>query len=248
MDKAYEARYHLSEESNWWFVARRDFILRWMYETGIRPESRILDIGSGGGALALFLHSAGFPSVTCIDFSENAIAVCKSRGIQDASVHDAQRFSFEEPFDLLIASDCLEHLENDELALQTWFKNLKPGGHALILVPAHKALWSQHDVINHHFRRYSLTELKTKVQQAGFQVSRTAYWNALLFLPLRLMSLFRRKPDKEAVIPENAPAIFALPGWFNKLLITWLKLENKWIVKRNAPCGVSAWVSAEKPA
>jgi SAM-dependent methyltransferase len=249
MDKAYEAQYHLSEESNWWFVARRDFILRWLQREEIPANSRILDVGSGGGALALFLHAAGYPNVTCIDFSEDAIAVCKSRGINEAFVHDAQSFSFDEPFDLLIASDCLEHLENDRLALQTWFKNLKPGGSALILVPAHAALWSQHDVINHHYRRYSLDELHEKVATAGFQVKRTAYWNATLFLPLRIMSLLRKKPEKNAALPpENAQAIFALPSWVNALLIGWLKLENKWIVKRNAPCGVSVWASLRKPA
>ncbi len=248
MDKAYEAQYHLSEESNWWFVARRDFILRWMQREEITANSRILDVGSGGGALALFLHNAGYPNVTCIDFSEDAIAVCKSRGISEAYVHDAQRFSFDEPFDLLIASDCLEHLENDRLALQTWFANLKPGGRALILVPAHAALWSQHDVINHHYRRYSLDDLQRKVSAVGFKVKRTAYWNAMIFLPLRILRLLRSKPAADAPVPANAPAIFALPGWVNSLLIGWLKLENKWIVKRNAPCGVSVWTSARKPA
>lgn len=247
MDKAYEAQYHLSEESNWWFVARRDFILRWMQQEGIAADSRILDVGSGGGALALFLHAAGFPNVTCIDFSETAVGVCRQRGIHEAYVHDAQRFSFEKPFDLLIASDCLEHLENDRLALETWYANLKPGGRALILVPAHAALWSQHDVINHHYRRYSLNELRSKVAGAGFIVGRTAYWNALLFLPLRLMSYLRRKPKPDATAREKDNTIFALPGWINALLIAWLKLENKWIVRRNAPCGVSVWTSARKP-
>lgn len=247
MDKAYEAQYHLSEESNWWFVARRDFILRWMKQEGIPSDCRILDVGSGGGALALYLRAAGFPNVTCIDFSETAIAVCRERGIREAFVHDAQQFSFHSPFDLLLSSDCLEHLENDRLALETWYANLKPGGRALILVPAHAALWSQHDVINHHYRRYSLDELREKVVGAGFKVQRTAYWNALLYLPLRLMSFLRSKPQPNAKVPDNARTIFALPAWMNAMLIAWLKLENKWIVKRAAPCGVSVWTAARKP-
>lgn len=247
MDKAYEAQYHLSEESNWWFVARRDFILRWMKENHISPECRILDVGSGGGALALFLNDAGYPHVTCIDFSENAIAVCRKRGIQDALVHDAQHFAFEQPFDLLIASDCLEHLENDHLALQTWYSNLKPGGLALVLVPAHAVLWSVHDVVNHHYRRYSLTELREKARSAGFRIIRTAYWNAILFIPLRMMSYFRRKSLKTSSASDQGSDIFSLPGWINTLLAGWLRLENKWIVKHNVPCGVSVWTALQKP-
>lgn len=247
MDRAYEQQYHQSEESNWWFVARRDFILRWMKKEGISPESRILDVGSGGGALALFLRDSGYPQVTCIDFSAQAIAVCKERGISEAYERDAQDFSFDQPFDLLIASDCLEHLEHDRRALETWFRNLRAGGRALILVPAHPVLWSEHDVVNHHFRRYTLSELQQKVSGAGFHVKRTGYWNSLLFIPLRLIRLMRPSPGPGATVPDHAKTIFSLPGWINQLLIRWLKLENKWIVHRNVPCGVSLWTAVQKP-
>jgi SAM-dependent methyltransferase len=245
MDKTYEEAYHLQEEINWWFIARRDFILRWLKGHRISPASRILDIGSGGGSLGVFLKKNGFQHITCIDFSEEAITMCRQRGLESSFVHDAQDFNFDEPFDLIIASDCLEHLEHDQKALTTWFRNLKPGGMALVFVPAHAFLWSEHDIINHHFRRYKRAELVEKMKKAGFVIEQSGFWNFILFFPLAFMSLFRRKAAADR--RDEKTAIFSIPAWLNAVLKNWLYFENRLGGKKGFPAGVSAFAWSRRP-
>ena len=175
MDKAYEEKYHQIEEWNWWFIARRKAILSLLKNTD--KKSKILDIGCAGGPLLNDLKNQGFENASGADFSAEAVAKCKQRGLQ-AYQMDAHNLQFEpNNFDLLIASDSLEHLEFDEKALKNWYNILKPGGRILVFVPAYMFLWSEHDTVNHHFRRYTKTELTKKMQQAGFTVKRSCYWN-----------------------------------------------------------------------
>ncbi len=61
---------------------------------------------------------------------------------------------------------------------------LKPGGTAIIFVPAHQFLWSEHDVVNHHKKRYSKTELIKAIEKNGLEIKRSGYWNFLLFFPI----------------------------------------------------------------
>jgi len=246
MDKEYEEAYHLQEEINWWFIARRDFILRWLRGNQVKSDARILDIGSGGGSLGVFLKKNGYTEITSIDFSEEAVAVCKQRGLESSFVRDAQEFDFEDPFDLIIASDCLEHLRDDNKALNTWIRNLRHGGYALIFVPAHAFLWSRHDVINHHFRRYKRKILVDRMKKAGFEIIKSGFWNFTLFFPLAILSLFRRNAGKQEKQEEKA-GIFAIPPLVNTMLKNWLIMENRLAAKTGYPAGVSAFAWARKP-
>jgi predicted SAM-dependent methyltransferase len=72
---------------------------------------------------------------------------------------DAQNITLDEKFDVIIASDCLEHLKEDEKALKNWYELLNKNGVAFIFVPAFMSLWSYHDEYNMHYRRYTNSEL-----------------------------------------------------------------------------------------
>ena len=68
---------------------------------------------------------------------------------------DAAKLEFEDKkFDVIIASDVLEHINLDVEALKEWKRVLKPNGHMILFVPAKKVLWSNNDVYSQHFRRY----------------------------------------------------------------------------------------------
>ena len=82
-------------------------------------------------------------------------------------------------FDLIVALDVLEHIEDDSGALQSVFRLLKPGGVLLLSVPALMILWSQHDTDHHHFRRYHRQPLRSLLVNAGFDVVRLSYMNSL---------------------------------------------------------------------
>ena len=182
MDKEYEIKYHSEEENNWWFVARRNAILKLLGK--VDKSAKILDIGCAGGPLLLDLKAAGFKNAYGLDFSENAVSKCKERGLENVFVMDGHDPKFDtESFDIIISSDSLEHLENDMKALKNWHTILKPNGTLFIFVPAFMYLWSEHDEINHHYRRYTSDNLKKKVESVGFKVEKESYWNFCMFFP-----------------------------------------------------------------
>lgn len=249
MDKNYELKYHEQEKTNWWFVARRNIIKRQLKQFKINTNAKILDIGSSGGILSLDLINAGYNDVYSLDYSADAIELCKKRGLKNAFVMDGHNPDFPENyFDVIIASDCLEHLEDDEKALENWYKILKPGGLAIIYVPAFMFLWSEHDDINYHFRRYTRTELNQKLNKQGFIKLNSGYWNFLIFLPtafFRLVSKWVGK-NKKVRLKEKHDQLLLLPDWLNKLLINWVKIENGMMSKINFPFGVSTFSISKK--
>lgn len=77
--------------------------------------------------------------------------------------------------------DVVEHIEDDVAALAAMRDCLAPGGKILITVPAHQWMWSAHDVVNHHKRRYSKAALKAALDKAGLSPTHFGYFNSLLF-------------------------------------------------------------------
>ena len=244
MDKAYEEKYHQIEEWNWWFIARRKSILSLLKNTG--KKEKILDIGCAGGPLLNDLKNQGFENASGADFSAEAVAKCKQRGLQ-AYQMDAHNLQFDtNSFDLLIASDSLEHLEFDEKALKNWHNILKPGGKILVFVPAYMFLWSEHDTVNHHFRRYTKTELKQKLQQAGFKVERSGYWNFMMFFPTAVFRILQQLKNKISPSKKPKDQLESFNPLINKMLINWLGIENCIFKTMPFPCGVSVFAEATK--
>lgn len=243
MDKGYEQKYHSIEEYNWWFVSRRNTILSLLKD--VPKNARILDIGCSGGVLMLALRDAGFTDVTGLDFSEEAIEQCKRKGLSQVHVMDAHFPGFkDEEFDLIIASDCLEHLEKDEVALGNWHRILKKGGVGYIFVPAFMSLWSEHDVINHHFRRYTRDELATKAGNAGFKVTKASYWNFTLFFPTWVVRKLKGKQGKKDEAPKDDMESFS--PVVNKVLKGLVNFENVFFKSTGFPVGVSTMVAVTK--
>jgi len=247
VNKDYERIYHEVEAGHWWFVTRRALIKELVLRTAPNREAAIFEIGCSGGPLMQQLHDAGYKNLTGIDISANAIELCRERKLGNVSVMDAQKPNFPpESFDIITASDVLEHLEDAPGALAAWHKLLRPGGTVMVFVPAFQFLWSGHDVVNHHFHRYRASELAERMRQAGFEVQRRGYWNFCVFLPVACVRLARRLMRA----PEKLPEGDIRPVWppLNALFILLLRLEN-WLMLAgiNFPWGVSAWVIARKP-
>jgi SAM-dependent methyltransferase len=121
-------------------------------------------------------------------------------------------------YDLVAILDVLEHVEEDRAALESMAAKLKPGGKILITVPAHPWMWSAHDEVNHHKRRYTRQTLRTVIGDAGLQVEMLSWFNSLLF-PLaaaaRLAGRVTGKQDSDDKMPPKAinslfEAIFGL--------------------------------------
>ncbi|WP_310396150.1 class I SAM-dependent methyltransferase [Hymenobacter sp.] len=252
MDLTYEAKYHQLEEQHWWFASRRDVVYDLIRSLRLPVSAAILEIGCSGGPLMQRLSAAGYSDLTGIDVSVPAIELAQARGVPHVSVMDGAALAFGDArFDVVIASDVLEHIEDEAQALREWARVLKPGGQLLVFVPAHAHLWSEHDVVNHHFRRYSRPGLLAALERAGLRAQRSSFWNAALYLPTAVLRLGRRALSGP-VSPIKRPGAtgdlhhFARPA--NRFLLSLLKAENRLLRRFNLPLGVSVFALAQKPA
>jgi 2-polyprenyl-3-methyl-5-hydroxy-6-metoxy-1,4-benzoquinol methylase len=246
MRKNYEKIYHDVETNHWWFKSRRNYLMDLLKNAS--KDSKILDIGCSSGIFLKDLEKLGFNpnNLFGIDISKKAISNCKKSGLQNTFVMDAQEINLKEQFDIIIASDCLEHLQEDEKALQNWKTLLKPNGTMYVFVPAFTSLWSYHDTINQHFRRYTKNQLKRKLEKQGLKIQKASYWNFLLFLPVysfrRISGLFKNKNSGDSDIQMSN-------GFINNSLLNLMNLENKLLKHLNFPFGISVFciVTKKKP-
>ena len=244
MEKIYESKYHELEKSHFWFLARRQFVRKLLSE--IKEEEKVLDIGCSSGALLEDLQKQGCPkeSLYGVDISKDAIRHCRVKGIKNTFVMDAAKLNLGEQFDRMIASDCLEHIENDEQALASWRKALNPSrGLLYVFVPAFQLLWSQHDEINMHYRRYTRSSLCAKLEKKGFDVLRSGYWNSFLFAPVALDRLLGRLNRMEK---ENKTGDLEKKSYLNALFLRILRFENSLQHFVNFPVGLSTYCVARR--
>src|SRR5207248_113254 len=113
----------------------------------------------------------------------------------------------------------------------------KEGGHLFVSVPAYQALWSDLDVVAMHYRRYDRRSITRILEQAGFEITLVSYWNMILSIPAFVL---RRSTGKGGF------AAFFLPGWIDRLLLTWLKFESLALPRIPYPFGTSVLVYAAK--
>jgi SAM-dependent methyltransferase len=248
MNKGFEKTYHEVESGHWWFVSRRILVKELVRRAVPDRNAVILEIGCSGGPLMQLLHDSGYTNLTGIDISPEAIELCRKRNLGKVMVMDAQQPVFPPAsFDVISASDVLEHLEDAPRALAAWHRLLRPGGTLIVFVPAFKFLWSKHDEVNRHFHRYRAGELAELLRAAGFEIRRKGYWNFLLFFPIAAVRfakrIFSRPSDK---MPSGD--LNAVPQLLNSFLMILLLLENRLILAGvDLPFGVSAAVIARKP-
>ncbi len=244
MELSYASKYHRLEEDHWWFSARRDMIYKLI--KNYHRDSEILEIGCSGGPLIKFLKGQGFNNIQGIDINEAAIEICKQKGINNVRVADARKTGFkDQQFDIVIASDVLEHIKDEAEAASEWRRILKPGGKLFIFVPAFKFLWSKHDEVNCHYRRYTKSALINVLGGYGFKINRSSYWNICLFLPVAIIRILQRvfamKTRKTGdQLQETNPVI-------NKIFGYLLRFENKLLASGiNYPFGISVFAVAER--
>ena len=156
---------------------------------------------------------------------------------------DAQKINVKKKFDIIIASDCLEHLQYDQKAIKHWYGLLNPGGSLLVFVPAFMTLWSEHDEVNMHFRRYTRKELKDKLLLQGFKLVKSGYWKFFLFMPVAIIRFIakRLRYKKRTGNGDLEEMNFA-----NSLLFNIIKIENKLLNWVNLPFGLSAFCIVRK--
>lgn len=248
MDDKLYSLFYLSEERHWWFIGRRNIVLSFV-DGLVLPgkRSRILDVGSGAGATLRELSRYG--SAVGIDISRRAVDYCQRRGCRKIVLVGEEELPFPDNcFDLVVALDVIEHLEDDGKALAEYGRILKPGGSLLLTVPAYRWLWSWHDEVNHHRRRYSRRVLRDTLEGSGFTTSRLSYFSTYL-LPLIVLVRLIEKANARLFNLRKEEFAFRIPGAFiNRVLSAIYSSEKRWLRHRNFPCGSSILALARRQA
>lgn len=177
---------------------------------------RILEIGAGTGSNVPVLSSFG--AVTIIEPS--AFAVERIREISPT----IQCFTSTWPdaaelvgrFDAVLLLDVLEHIDDDRASLHAVLQHLNPSGIVLLTVPAYRSMWSMHDEVLWHKRRYSPREFRTLLRATGLEILEYSGFNWVL-LPIAWVL---RKLRFGPAIGEKR-----LPGLLNWLLFQILRCE-----------------------
>jgi SAM-dependent methyltransferase len=182
-----------------------------------------------------------YGSVRGIEISEKAVKYNRERG-REALLSSIERMPFaDNSFDLVLALDVIEHVPDDLQALRELFRILRSGGTLLVTVPALQMLWSTHDVVNGHYRRYTVSELRGQVETAGFEGVTATYFNTILF-PLVLVFRWLRHLRPKS----TASDLTEFPRPLNTLLTEVFSLEKLFVGRIKLPFGVSALCLARK--
>ncbi len=241
-DIAYHTNYRL-EDNYWWFLARRQ-IVRDLIERNIpiSESEYVIDIGCGTCGMAKFL-SEKF-NVIALDKSELAAEYCKKRGIKDVYLTELADFP-NDKYKIKVATilDVIEHIEDDKNIASQLFDFLPDGSWLVASVPAYQFLWSYHDEVHKHYRRYTKAKIVNLLKSSGFTIKYSSYFNTLLF-PIALLKRFIdiiTQVDK-----KNEYAIEVVPNFVNKLFTKIFASESKLMKFMRFPFGLSIIIIAKK--
>jgi SAM-dependent methyltransferase len=233
------------EENNYWFRSRNRLIV-WALQNYFSNTTKLLEIGCGTG-FVLQAIGEGSPQIELsgsevllagLPFSEERLPGTAFFQI------DACNIPFFEEFDVIGAFDVLEHIEDDQLALENMHQACKPGGGIILTVPQHQFLWSALDDYAYHKRRYDREGMLEKIERSGFILRRATSFVSLL-LPLMIISRLGKRKHFDA----SNPSEFNISSAVNNLLEAVLSIERFLIQRRfSFPAGGSLMIIAQKEA
>ncbi|MFW6303692.1 MAG: class I SAM-dependent methyltransferase [Candidatus Sumerlaeota bacterium] len=213
------AKMYRQESSYWWFQGRKDLLVSLLED--LAKENNIN------------------PSSHVIDLGCGTGLV--RAGVENLPLAD-------ESADLAVALDLAEHIPDDTRLFSEIHRILKPGGQAILTVPAHPFLWSDHDAALYHQRRYRKQELRQKLEESGLRIERMTYCISATFplivgfrLLQRAWQALFRKPNQ----PQTH--LIMLPQWLNTLLRMTVQVESHLLRYMNLPFGVTFLVQASRP-
>ena len=238
MDPALYPRVAAVEDAHWWFAGRRAICERMLDYLKLPPYAAILDVGCGTGGNFPMLARRG--QLYAMDADPSALRLAASRGLAQLARGSLPRdFPFaQRRFDLVVMTDVLEHLDDDQDSLCAVRRSLKRGRWLLITVPALRWLWSEHDATHHHRRRYAAAELRRLLTQSGFEIEYLSYYNFLLFPAIAAVRLVQRL--RPAVPTGNDRHDLKMPSRLvNSVLLSLFSSERFVLRPFCLPIGVS---------
>lgn len=243
MDSQYARQYRKLYQRHWWWRTREQLILSELRRTALsetgKSDRQILDVGCGDGLF--FERLASFGNVHGIETDPSLV---DSAADHASKIHLGMLDEDYQPpcsLDWVLMLDVLEHIEDPLTPLARAHQLIAPGGRLIITVPAYQLLWTRHDDVNQHFRRYRRKDLVQLIQQAGFQVDHTRYFFHWVFAAKLLVRI------KEALIPGKPRPPRIPPAPLNTALGTLSRLERLLTGWMRLPLGSSLLLLATRP-
>ncbi|NQX88526.1 MAG: class I SAM-dependent methyltransferase [Halioglobus sp.] len=225
MDRTVFDQYLRLDEVHFWRVGKRKLVMEWLQNNLPNPCRSILDVGGAASLLTKELSQLG--TVTVVEPDKKMVELASSNARVQVISGQFPGLPVSDRCDVVTLLDVLEHIEDDRAALEELLSLLNPRGLLVITVPAYMWLWTDHDVILHHKRRYTLTQLESLLNEVGFRVTRSSYYTSLLF-PLMAASRLanrvrfgRGKKNKPEYAPRNPSALV------NRILVAVMSMERK---------------------
>lgn len=222
--------------------AKYEILVDWL-ETFAKTPVHILNAGCGSGELSFLLSSVGH-YVRGIDPSAEFIQLAREQAQQLGTVScefevaalEEHAYSHPAHYDCVMATDVLEHIEDDRSAIVALSQLLKPGGNLYVTVPAGQYLYGYHDEQLGHRRRYSLRRLSA-ILPDDLQVVRLRYFGMSLIPIAWLYSQVLRRPYPVAEMGDRESSPF-----LSRLLGVVLTVEKR----IHSPVGTSCLLWARK--
>lgn len=193
MDPAEYANLDAVEPRHWYYAGKRALLRYWLERIGPPgPQQVLLDCGAGTGRFALEWQDRC--RVLVLDDHEEALRMLRAR-FRPEQVLSLSGDSVPLPdgsVDYVTALDVLEHVPDDAAVVRGFHRLLKPGGYALVTVPAGMALWSDWDVALHHFRRYRRGQLRELFPAANWKLEYVNYTNVVAYPAVWAVRKWRR--------------------------------------------------------
>jgi glycosyltransferase involved in cell wall biosynthesis len=177
--------------------------------------SRVLEAGAGIGNLSCLLLDR--ERLILVDHDPTYVARLRDRfgarqNVQVARADLTRPDDFtlwkDSRLDTVLCSNVLEHLEPDQQVLRSFYDTLVPQGHCVVVVPAGRWLYTGVDGQLGHCRRYSVEELREKMEAAGFEV---VYWKSFCKLGALAWWISGRVLRRRHLSPRQMI-------WFDRLL------------------------------
>lgn len=164
----------------------------------------LLEIGAGTGSMGALL-ARRFEYVG-LEPDRSSFEIAKRRiGRAGVVVNaTAEDFSGSKPFDVVCAFEVIEHLEDDEAAVEGWLRHLRPGGGLLVSVPHGRTKFGPWDEQAGHYRRYDHGDLQNVLHAAGLEsVTTVAYGFPLGSAAAFARSVLARRSRQESTMEER---------------------------------------------
>jgi SAM-dependent methyltransferase len=224
------------QEQHWYYMSKARVLQRSVAD---RAPDRILDVGAGSGFFSkMLLRTTSAQSAVCVDsgYANDWSETVNGKPIafrRESPTGDA---------DLVLLMDVLEHVHDDIGLVRSYADAARPGTRFIVSVPAFSWLWSRHDEVLQHHRRYTLSRTLRVLTAAGLSPVTGFYFLATLLPAVSVRRLWQRFGPAPAVPASELRMHHPLT---NRVLAG-ICLAEAAVARHNRAFGLTAFGIAEK--